>query len=509
MAYNIWDMLSSNSASLISLFILTLLFKWFYAKLSSSKKLEAPSPPKLPIIGNLHQMGSYPHRTLASLALRYGPLMQLKFGSCPTFIISSGKVVEEMVKVHDIAFSNRQESTIYKRLMYECNDLLLAPYGEYWRQMRGVCFSQLLSSKMVQSLQSLREQETNLLMEKIKNSKSAPFDLSHMFEYLTKDIVYIATLGKRFSEGQSSEDTLTRVFIEFNSLLGLFNVGDYIPWLSWINNFNGLNERIQNNHQEIDDLLEDVIEDKLARRANNCDAKERWLLDALLDAQNGDSVTRDSVKAVILDVFAGGIDTVFVVLEWTMAEFIRNPEILKKAQEQIREIVGDQQKQISKDEIAKMTYLKAVIKESMRMHPPFPLIPRVTNKEVELHGYTIPDRTRVLINIYAVGRDPACWEEPDKFKPERFLNDNGTAIEYQSSDYSWMTLGAGRRGCPGGLFGLTLIEFVLASLLHNFDWSMPEGGIIDMDEIVALALHKLQPLVVVATPRSSISTVVV
>ncbi|CAM8953925.1 unnamed protein product [Rhodiola kirilowii] len=98
-----------------------------------------------------------------------------------------------------------------------------------------------------------------------------------------------------------------------------------------------------------------------------------------------------------------------------------------------------------------------------------------------------------------------------KFKPERFLNDNGKAIEYQSNDYSWMTLGAGRRGCPGGLFGLTLIEFVLASLVHNFDWSMPEGETeikdIDMDEFVALALHKLQPLLVVATPRSSISTV--
>uniref|UniRef100_A0A7N0RIQ9 Cytochrome P450 n=1 Tax=Kalanchoe fedtschenkoi TaxID=63787 RepID=A0A7N0RIQ9_KALFE len=501
-----WEMLDSQLASsLLYLFLFALfLFIWFHSKLSS-KKLQAPSPPRLPIIGNLHQLGSYPHRALAALAQRHGPLMMLRLGSAPTFVVSSGKVVEEMVKKHDIAFSNRHDSTIYRRMMYDCKDLLLAPYGEYWRQMRGVCFSQLLSPKMVQSLQYLREQETNLLMEKIKGFNTTPFDLSHLFEYLTKDIVYIATLGKRFSEGQSTEDKLTRLFVEFNALLGLFNVGDYIPWLSWINHFNGLNERIENNHREINELLEEVINDQLARRTSNNEAKEKVLLDALLDAQNGDSVTRESAKAVILDVFAGGIDTVFVVLEWAMTELIRNPEILKRTQQQIREIVGGQN-QITKHDISKMTYLKAVIKESMRMHPPFPLIPRVSNQEVELHGYTIPNKTRLLINIYAVGRDPECWEEPDTFKPERFMND-GSLIEYNSNDYSWMAFGAGRRGCPGGLFGMTLIEFVIASLLQNFDWPLPDGKTekdVDMDEFVALALHKLQPLIAVATPNPDI-----
>uniref|UniRef100_A0A7N1A5H9 Cytochrome P450 n=1 Tax=Kalanchoe fedtschenkoi TaxID=63787 RepID=A0A7N1A5H9_KALFE len=210
--YHLWHVFVSvleshhhDAASLhvILFLVLSTLFLWFKrcCKLASKSRKTAPSPAKLPIIGNLHQLGHYPHRKLASMAKHYGSLMLLHFGRAPVLVVSSGNVVEEMVKHHDVAFSNRQESAIYKRLMYECNDLLLAPYGEYWRQMRGVCFSHLLSTKQVESLQSqrLRERETSLLMEKIRDFKSNPFDLTRLFEFLTKDILYVAAIDNRFS----------------------------------------------------------------------------------------------------------------------------------------------------------------------------------------------------------------------------------------------------------------------------------------------------------------------
>ncbi|CAM8933793.1 unnamed protein product [Rhodiola kirilowii] len=496
MAY-IWNLLESRNLVSILLFILvlTLLFKW-------SRLTGPPSPPKLPIIGNLHQLGSYPHRTLRSLAKRYGPqLMLIHLGSAPAYVVSSANVAEDIMRTHDIAFSNRLESRIYKRLLYDCKDLLMAPYGEYWRRIRGICASQLLSTARVQSLQYIREEETNLMIQTIRElhgSVSCPFNLSQLLEQTTNDIVCRASLGKKYNKKE--EGTLNRVFQEFNALLGLFNIGEYIPWLDWINNFNGVYKRVEQNYHEIDELLEEIIEDHLA--TSTASGNKPVLLDVLLDCQNskdgGFFITRDSVKAIILDIFAGGSDTTYVVLEWAMTELLKHPEVLERVQGEVRGIIGDRRKaQISREDITKMSYLKAVIKESMRLHPSVPLIPRVSTQDVVVNGYTIPARTRVLINIWAIGTDPELWEEPDKFQPERFLNNNNNG---HHDDFKWMAFGGGRRRCPGETFGMALVEFVLASLLYNFDWSLPDGSDLDMTEFIALALHRMHPLIAIATP---------
>ncbi|KAL0417241.1 UNVERIFIED_CONTAM: cytochrome [Sesamum latifolium] len=201
--------------ALVSLFLLWAITKWFY-KPAANKKLP-PSPWKLPILGNFHQLGSLPHRSLQSLAEKHGPLMLLNFGAVPTLVVSSADAAREIMKTHDLIFADRPQSSISKRLLYNFKDVSVAPYGEYWRQLKSICVLQLLSNKRVQSFHSIREEETALLVKKIRKS-SFPVNLSEMFGELTNDVVCRSAFGRKFSEGENGKKFLS-LLTEFLELL--------------------------------------------------------------------------------------------------------------------------------------------------------------------------------------------------------------------------------------------------------------------------------------------------
>lgn len=203
------------------------------------------------------------------------------------------------------------------------------------------------------------------------------------------------------------------------------------------------------------------------------------------------------------DVLAAGTDTTFTVLEWTMAELLRYPQVMKKVQNELRLICRNRSDIIAEDDYEKAPYLKAVIKETLRIHPPIPLlVPREARNNVNVMGYDIAAGTMVIINAYAIGREPALWDEPDKFRPERFLD---STIDFRGHDFQLIPFGAGRRSCPGISFAMVTNELVLANLLHKFDWELPnetKGKDLDMTETTGLAIHKKEPLLAVAIPYS-------
>ncbi|KAK6276032.1 hypothetical protein POUND7_005741 [Theobroma cacao] len=195
------------------------------------------------------------------------------------------------------------------------------------------------------------------------------------------------------------------------------------------------------------------------------------LVDVLLEIQkdmSGLSLGRDSVKAVVL----------------------------------VREI-GSGNPNITEDDINRMDYLKAVIKETLRLHPPLPLlVPRVSTQDVNIKGYDIEERTLVIVNAWAIGRDPVHWNEPEEFRPERFLNN---PIDFKGNDFQYTPFGDGRRGCPGMAFAMAMNEIILVNLVHKFDWSLPGGTTgedLDMTETTGIAIHRKVPLPAVATPTS-------
>ncbi|XVF49780.1 hypothetical protein PTKIN_Ptkin04bG0042500 [Pterospermum kingtungense] len=190
-------------------------------------------------------------------------------------------------------------------------------------------------------------------------------------------------------------------------------------------------------------------------------------------------------------------------MEWMMAELIKHPNIMKKVQEEVRNVVGKKSK-IDVDDINKMEYLKCVIKETFRLHPVAPILFRKTTASVKLEGYDIPSNTTFIINAWAIQRDPNRWEQPEEFIPERFENN---PVDYNGQDLHFIPFGFGRRGCPGSQFGRASVECMVANLLYWFDWKLPTGENVedlDMNELFGLSVGRNVPLNVIPVSHFSV-----
>ena len=204
-------------------------------------------------------------------------------------------------------------------------------------------------------------------------------------------------------------------------------------------------------------------------------------------------------------MFLGGSDTTSTTLEWAIAELIKNPVTMKRAQEEVRRVVGNKSK-LEENDVNQMDYLKCVIKETLRLHPAAPLLaPRETTSRAKLRGYDIPEKTMVYVNVWAIHRDPELWENPEEFLPERFEN---SKVNFNGQDFQFIPFGSGRRKCPGMTFGLASAEYMLANLLYWFDWKLPRTGApghaLDMCEMFGLTVNKKVPLYLEPIPYSNI-----
>lgn len=191
-----------------------------------------------------------------------------------------------------------------------------------------------------------------------------------------------------------------------------------------------------------------------------------------------------------------------------MTEMLRNPSVMKKAQAEVRRVIGEKIKPtIEETDLPKLIYMKMVVKETLRFHPPVPLLlPRESMERCTIDGYEIPSKTRVLINYWAITRDPVSWKDPNVFSPERFQDDNK---DYRGQDFEYIPFGAGRRSCPGISLGMANTELSLASLLYHFDWELTNGEKpqdLDMNETFGMTCYKTCSLQLVPSLRFPIST---
>lgn len=293
-----------RSTILVSLLLLSLGFAFFLISKSATKHKLPPSPPKLPVIGNLHQLGRLPHRSLQSLSRKYGPLMLLHLGHAPTLIVSSADMVEEITKNHDIIFCNRPKPTAAQVLFYGCKDIGFSPYNEYWRQGRKVCILELLSLKRVLSFGFVREDETAGLVGKLRDASAREntVNLSEMLIATSNNTISRCILGRKFQEDDSKSkfgEVAKRVMIQFAT----FSFGDFFPRLSWLDNLTGLISSLRATFQELDTFLEEVIEDHKAGDQNvHSDKKD--FVDILFQLQKDGmlemELTLDNLKAILM-----------------------------------------------------------------------------------------------------------------------------------------------------------------------------------------------------------------
>ncbi|KAH6804208.1 hypothetical protein C2S51_032455 [Perilla frutescens var. frutescens] len=484
---------------LVALFSFITLAVFLLRRRSAPRKMMPPSPRKLPIIGNLHQLGKYPHRSLQSLSKRYGQLMLLHFGNTPVLVASSAAAAREIMKDQDLIFSNRPKLSIPDRLLYGSRDVAFSRYGDYWRQMRSICVLQLLSNKRVQSFRHVREEETSLMVEKIEllGRSSTVVNLTDELVAMTNNVICRVALGRKYV---GEENRFKKIFLELVELFGTSPVGDCIPWLAWIDRVNGFDAKVERVAKLFDGFLEDVVRDHRDREKLDDDA-ELDFVDILLQFQtenkNTSPLEDEAIKALVMDMFVAGTDTTHSTIEWAMAELIRNPRSMKTLQSEVREVAG-RKGEIDEEDLKKMRYLKAVIKESLRLHSPIPLlVPRESTHHTKVLGYDVVSGTRVVINTWAISRDPSIWENPEEFRPERFLD---TSTDFKGLHFEFVPFGAGRRGCPGIAFAVAVNELAIAKLVHKFNFTLPNEGReegLDMTEANGITIHKLLPLLVV------------
>ncbi|KAK9938211.1 hypothetical protein M0R45_014964 [Rubus argutus] len=490
---------------LLAAIFLILLYRWSLYTNSSIP----PSPPKLPIIGNLHQLGSLVHRSLQTLSQRHGPVMLLHLGSRPVLVISSADAASQIFKTHDLIFANRPKLIYFEKVMYNYTDMAAAPYGEHWRKLRSICVLNLLSNKRIRSFSAVRQEEIKLMISNIlqssSNSSPSVLNLSEMFMKLNNDILCKIAMGRKYSDcGEVGGKMFVELSVELIEFFLRVNIGDYIPWLAWVTRISGFDAQLDKLAKRVDDFLDMVVQEHMDK-SNSGNEDQKDFVDFLLAVQKenapGFPTDRVGIKAIILDMFIGGTGTTFAAIEWAMSELLRNPRVMKKLQNEVRGIVGNRA-DITEDDLAEMHYLKAVIKETFRLYPPLPLLfPRMSNQDVKINGYNIKANTQVMVNIWAIGRDPKLYTNPEIYEPERFLN---SAIDYKGNDFELIPFGSGRRSCPGMQFAIAVEEIVLANIVHKFDWALPNGARaedLDMTESAGLSAHRKYPLKAVATPH--------
>ncbi|XP_026444276.1 cytochrome P450 71A9-like [Papaver somniferum] len=498
---------------LLLVFAASLLVLWWRKnrKERNGMRRLPPGPRRFPLIGNLLQLGNeLPHVSLQMLSNKYGPLMFLKLGSIPTLVVSSADMAKEILTKHDLVCSNRPMFYAPRKLSYGCSDITFSPYGDYFREVKKMAVSELLSAKKVLSCRAVREEEVALAFNLMRTSSSSsvPINLSEILLCLINNVVCRVAFGIKYVDDEQDEDGKNKIYMIFQETLNLlagFNAADLFPWMSWIYRFDGLDARLEKNFRHMDEFYDKIIDEHINGSKSSKTGGDEDFVDVLLrvqkDPSHSISLSRDNIKAILMDMFIAGTDTSAVILVWTMTELIRNPTIMKIAQEEVRSEIGFKE-MVEESDLRKLSYIKLVIKEAFRLHPPSPLlVPRETSENCRINGYDIPIKTSVLINAKAISTDPKYWENPNEFLPERFLDSN---IDYKGQDFELIPFGGGRRRCPGISFSAVLIELVLANLLHCFDWKLPSGMKIeefDMSEAFGLAVHKKIPLCLLADSR--------
>ncbi|XP_057441028.1 cytochrome P450 71D10-like [Lotus japonicus] len=495
-------------AILIFLVILIKLLKRSNSNNSSTNL--PPGPWTLPLIGNIHQIaGSIPHHCFRNLANKYGDLMHLKLGEVSHIIVTSPEIAKQVMKTHDLNFCDRPNFVMSTTLSYNATDIVFSPYGEYWKELRRICTIELLSLKRVQSFKFIREEEVSALVKTIYDTEGSVVNLTEKIFSLTYGITARVAFGKKIKHQQ---DQFKWNMEEVMKLGGLC-VADFYPSIGlMLQRMSKAKAKMEKLHRENDRILQDIIDYHKDEKNSNKEAGSEDLADVLLQLQKEhekDSqypLTDENIKAVIQDMFAGGGETISRTVLWGMSEMVKNPKVMEKAQDEVRRVF-DSKGNMDEEGLHQLIYLKSVIKETLRLHPSLPLlVPRECTKRCQINGYEIPAKSRVIVNAWAIGRDPRYWDEAENFKPERFLN---SQIDFRGTNFEYLPFGAGRRMCPGIAFALRGSELQLAQLLYHFDWKLPNGmkneelDITEMTESFGLTARKLNDLYLIPVTRQA------
>ncbi|KAI6669630.1 hypothetical protein NL676_004515 [Syzygium grande] len=471
-----------------------------------SRKLP-PGPRGWPIVGVLPLLGTMPHVTLAKMAKRYGPVMYLKMGTCDMVVASTPDAARAFLRTLDMNFLNRPPNAGATHMAYNAQDMVFADYGPKWKLLRRLSSLHMLGGKALFEWTDVRAVELSHMLRAMYESSGRvePVVVPEMLTYAMANMIGQVILSRRVFATKGSElNEFKDMVVELMTSAGYFNIGDFIPSIAWMD-LQGIEGGMKRLHKKFDALLTRMIEEHMAT-AREREGKPDFL-DILMNNcheinTGSETLNLTNVKALLLNLFTAGTDTSSSAIEWALAEMLKNPSIFQRAHEEMDRVIG-KQRRLQESDLSRLPYLRAICKESFRKHPSTPLnLPRVSTEPCLVNGYYIPQNTRLSVNIWAIGRDPDVWEDPLEFIPERFLSEKHAEIDPRGNSFELMPFGAGRRICAGARMGIAMVEYILGTLVHSFEWELPDGvDELNMDETFGLALQKSVPLSALVSPR--------
>ncbi|XVF70849.1 hypothetical protein PTKIN_Ptkin11bG0195100 [Pterospermum kingtungense] len=334
-------------------FIFMVFKLWMISKIKDSPKNLPPSPWKLPLIGHMHLfLFSLPRHLLRELAEKHGPLMHLKLGELSAIVVSSPETAKQVLKTHDINFSNRP--FLLLAIFINFTDNAYAPYGDYRRQL-----------PKFGRFRSIREDHVSNLCRSISSNIGLPINPGDMLCNLSHSIIISTAIGRRCKKPEAFIPLVRKIAEEASG----FGISDLFPLVKLFLVISGKKAKLEKLHQVADE--------------------DHGGLEFPL--------TDDNIKAVILDMLQAGTETSTTTIEWALSELMKNP------------------------------------RETLRLHPHLPLLlPRESVERCEINGYEIPSKSKVIVNAWAIGRDPKYWNEAERFNPERFMD---SSIDYKGTNY--------------------------------------------------------------------------
>ncbi len=447
-----------------------------------------PGPRGLPVFGSLLDIRNDTHLSIDRLVKRYGDICLLRFGSVPTVIISNPELLHEAFGKAELA--DRWVSEIMDILSGQ-KDLVLAPYGEHWRQMQRFANRELLSARNIDTVRERYiERVVDGLVARMAESGSRgelvyPMQLTMQSN---SNLMFRALFGSE--EGESVEflehrDRLLSYITWLFASATATNMVDYIPWLRFLPR-NGVKEATR--QAEISSEVITALVEAARARPGVDFSSPTCLVEVMLAREETGEISGDMTKDLCADMIIAGTDTSAQTINWFLLLMANRPDIQARVHEELDRVIG-RDAVPAVDDRARLPFVFACLAESMRYRTIGPLgLPHKASEDTEVGGYLIPAGTQVLGNIYSIHHNPDYWSSPHKFIPERFMPQADGSMSAAMTSPSYLPFGTGHRRCPGRRFAETTVWLHITRMMHRLRLETPDGRPLPEDEMFGLAI---------------------
>ncbi|CAN1186066.1 Flavonoid 3'-monooxygenase [Linum perenne] len=505
-----WEASSSDlrQLALIMTALVMVLIVVLWLLLERANETLPPGPCGLPIVGYLPFLSTQLHKRFTELAEVHGPVYKLWLG-CKMYVVIGSPSLAKQVREQVVTFSDRDLLIASKIISYGGNDIAFSSYLPDWRKLRKVFVHELLSNARLEGSYVLRKKEVERAVKDVYRKRGKALDFGQLVFMTVSNTILSMLWGCTVygEEGEMFFSKIRNLVDEFTVLQSTPNISDLIPPLARFD-LQGIERKTRQAQQSFDQILSSVIDERrklISGRGGEVIETKDFLqillnLNSRKDAASS-SITDNQLKGILLDTIIGGTDTTETTIEWTMEMLMKHPDAMQKVNKELDEVVG-RSNIVEESHLPKLHYLDAVVKETLRLHPAVPMLAlRCPSQDFKLGKYTILNGVPVIVNTYAIHRDPQLWTTPLEFRPDRFLDENATKFDYLGNSSQYFPFGTGRRVCAGLPMAQKMLKYVLASLLHSFEWKLAAGTEVDSTVKFGIVLKLEKPLILVPSPR--------